>query len=144
MRTRESLCIHNLCICRDLQSYGCLRILRLRCTFYFTKKCPFTFAKKCTSKVTYYNHLIHHAYIGLDDAHDLSGNVFVDEVGDRDAREAVADEGDVLESPVLFFFLTVCHTVNVYLLHLYYDPCFLFSAAIGRTFFKKAAAFVGR
>ena len=29
-------------------------ILRLRCTFYFTKKCPFTFAKKCTSKVTYY------------------------------------------------------------------------------------------
>ena len=40
------------------------------------------------------HHLIHHAYIGLDDAHDLSGNVFVDVVGDGDAREAVADEGD--------------------------------------------------
>ena len=43
--------VHSLCICSDLQSYGCLCILRLRCTFYFTKKCPFTFAKNVQAKL---------------------------------------------------------------------------------------------
>jgi len=40
------------------------------------------------------NHLVHHAHIGLDDADDLGGDVLVHVVGDGDAREAVADEGD--------------------------------------------------
>lgn len=40
------------------------------------------------------DHLIHHADVGLDDADHLGGDVFVNVVGDRDAGEAVADEGD--------------------------------------------------
>lgn len=40
------------------------------------------------------NHLIHHADVGLDDADHLGGDVFVNVVGNRDAGEAVADEGD--------------------------------------------------
>ena len=40
------------------------------------------------------NHLVHHPCIGLDDADDFGGNVLVHVVRDRDAREAVADEGD--------------------------------------------------
>ncbi|MDI9472187.1 MAG: hypothetical protein QM221_04680, partial [Bacillota bacterium] len=43
--------------CSDLQIYGCLGFLWLKCTFYFTKNCTFFFAKKCTSKVTYYKSL---------------------------------------------------------------------------------------
>ena len=37
---------------------------------------------------------IHHADVGLDDADHLGGDVFVNVVGNGDAREAVADEGD--------------------------------------------------
>ncbi len=40
------------------------------------------------------NHLVHHAHIGLDDADDLRGDVLIHVVGNRDAREAVTDEGD--------------------------------------------------
>ena len=40
------------------------------------------------------NHLVHHTDVTLDDADDLGGDVLVHVVGDRDAREAVADEGD--------------------------------------------------
>ena len=40
------------------------------------------------------DHFVHHADVGLDDADDFGGYVFVYVVGDRDAGEAVADEGD--------------------------------------------------
>ena len=40
------------------------------------------------------DHLVHHTHIGLDDADDLGGDVLVHIVGDGDAGEAVADEGD--------------------------------------------------
>ena len=38
------------------------------------------------------NHLVDDAGVGLDDADDLGGDVFVYVVGDGDAGEAVADE----------------------------------------------------
>jgi len=40
------------------------------------------------------DHLIHHADVGLDDADHLGGDVLVHVVGDGNAGEAVADEGD--------------------------------------------------
>ena len=40
------------------------------------------------------NHLIHHPDIALDNAYDFGGDVLVHVVRHRDAREAVADEGD--------------------------------------------------
>ena len=40
------------------------------------------------------DHLVHHPDIALDDADDLRGHVLIDIIRHRDAREAVADEGD--------------------------------------------------
>ena len=40
------------------------------------------------------HHLIHHPHIALDDADDFRGDVFVHIVGDGDAGQAVADQGD--------------------------------------------------
>lgn len=40
------------------------------------------------------NHFVDNANVRLDDANDLRGDVFVHVVGNRDARQAVADEGD--------------------------------------------------
>ena len=40
------------------------------------------------------DHFVHHADVALDDADDFGGDVFVDIVGDGDARETIADEGD--------------------------------------------------
>ena len=40
------------------------------------------------------DHLVDDADVGLDDADDFGGDVLVHVVGDRDAGEAVADEGD--------------------------------------------------
>lgn len=49
------------------------------------------------------HHLIHDADIGLDDANNLSGDVFINIVWNRNPREAVADKGngsvDGLEKP---------------------------------------------
>ena len=40
------------------------------------------------------NHLVHHPDIALDDADDLGGDILIDIIRHRDARETVADEGD--------------------------------------------------
>ena len=40
------------------------------------------------------DHFVDNAHIALDDADNLRGDVFVHVVGDGDAGEAVADEGD--------------------------------------------------
>ena len=40
------------------------------------------------------HHLVDYAHVGLDDADDFGGDVFIYIIGDGDAREAVADEGD--------------------------------------------------
>ena len=40
------------------------------------------------------DHFVDDAGVGLDDADDFGGDVFVDVVGDGEAGEAVADEGD--------------------------------------------------
>ena len=40
------------------------------------------------------DHLVHNTHIALYDAHHLGADVFIHIVGDGDAGEAVADEGD--------------------------------------------------